>query len=114
MFPKKIDKRQMERAMRQMGVKMHELEGVQEVVIRLADKEIVISGAQVTLTEMGGQRSYQVAGREVERKPELGPNEDDLKLVMEQAGVNLEAAAQELKETDGNIAEAILRLKEKQ
>ncbi len=112
MFPRKIDRRQMERAMRQMGIKTQELEGVKEVVIKLTDKEIVIPGAQVTLTEMAGQRSYQVSGREIERKPELGSSEDDIKLVMEQAGVEREAAAQALKETGGDIAEAILKLKE--
>jgi len=113
MFPKHIDKRQMERAMRQMGVKMHDLEGVQEVVIKLPDKEIVIPGAQVTLTEMAGQRSYQVVGREMERKPAPEIGEEDVKLVVEQAGVDREAAAQALKETSGDIAEAILKLKEK-
>ena len=113
MFPKKIDKRQMERAMRQMGVKMQELEGVQEVVIKLRDKEIVIPGAQVTLTEMSGQRSYQVVGQEIERKPQFEPSEDDIKLVMEQAGASREVAVNALKETRGDLAEAILKLKEK-
>lgn len=113
MFPRKIDKRQLERAMKQMGIKAQDLEGVQEVVIKLADKEIVIPGAQVTRTEMGGQQSYQVSGREIERKPEFQPSEDDIKLVMEQAGVEREAAVQTLKETSGDIAEAILKLKEK-
>ena len=113
MFPKRIDRRQMERAMRQMGVKMEELEGVREVVIKLADREIVIPNAQVTLTEMSGQRSYQVSGQEFERKPEFEPSEDDIMLVMEQAGVEREVAMQVLKETGGDIAEAILKLKGK-
>jgi len=113
MFPKHIDKRQMERAMRQMGVRMQELDGVQEVVIKLADREIVIPGAQVTLTEMSGQRSYQVVGREIERRPEPENKEEDIKLIMEQAGVSRETAASALNETGGDIAEAILKLKEK-
>ena len=97
--------------MRQMGVKMQELEGVQEVVIKLAHREIVLPNAQVTRTEMAGQRSYQVSGQEFERKPEFEPSEADIKLVMEQAGVAREAAVQVLKETKGDIAEAILKLK---
>lgn len=111
MLPKRIDRRQMERAMRQMGVKMEELEGVREVVIKLADKDIVIPNAQVTRTDMAGQRSYQVSGQEFERKPEFEPNEDDLKLVMEQAGVDRAAAIQTLKESGGDLARAILKLK---
>ena len=113
MFPKRIDRRQMERAMRQMGVKMKELEGVREVVIKLPDREIVISNAQVTLTEMTGQRSYQISGQEIERKPEFEPSADDVNLVVEQAGVERDAAVQALRETRGDIAEAILKLKTK-
>lgn len=82
------------------------------MVIRLPDKEIVIPNAQVTLTEMAGQRSYQVSGQEFERRPEPQLSEDDVKLVMEQAGVGREAAEKALKETNGDIAEAILKLKE--
>lgn len=111
MFPKKIDRRQMERAMRQMGVKMDELDGVREVVIKLADREIVLPNAQVVRTDMAGQRSYQVSGQEFERKPELELSDEDIKLVMEQAGVEREEAVRALKETNGDIAEAILKLK---
>lgn len=111
MLPKRIDRRQMERAMRQMGVKMEDLESVREVVIKLADKDIVIPNAQVTRTEMASQRSYQVSGQEFERKPEFEPNEDDLKLVMEQAGVDRAAAIQALEESGGDLARAILKLK---
>jgi len=111
MFRGRIDKRQMERAMRQMGIKTTELEGVREVVIKLSDKEIVLPNAQVTLTEMPGQRSYQVSGEEFERRPEPEVAEEDVKLVMEQAGVDREAAVKALKETGGDIAAAILKLK---
>jgi len=109
MFPKKLDRRQMERAMRQMGIKSRELEGVREVVIKLADKEIVIPRAQVVLTEMAGQRSYQVSGEELERRPE--PSEEDIKLVMEQTGVGREEAMRALRECEGDLARAILKLK---
>lgn len=107
----RIDRRQMERAMRQMGVRAKELEGVREVVIKLVDREIVIPNAQVTLMEMTGQRTYQVAGEEIERKPEVELSEDDIKLVMEQAGVGREAAVQALKESGGDLAQAILKLR---
>ena len=86
---------------------------MREVVIKLTDKEIVLPNAQVTLTEMQGQRSYQISGEEFERR--LGPDvsEEDVNLVMEQAGVGREQAVTALKETDGDIAAAILKLKPK-
>lgn len=107
----KMDKRQMQRLMRQMGVKATELDGVKEVVIRLEGREIVIPGAQVTLTEFSGQRSYQVVGREIERKLEYQPSEEDVRLVVEQTGVDRERAVLALKETGGDIAESIMKLK---
>lgn len=111
MFRGRIDKRQMERMMKQMGIKTKELENVHEVVIKLADREIVIPNAQVTLTEMPGQRTYQVIGEEIERKPELEVRDEDIKLVMEQAGVDRGAALQALKDSGGDLAQAILKLK---
>ena len=111
MFRGRIDKRQMERAMKQMGIRSKELENVREVSIKLADREIVISNAQVTLMEMPGQRTYQIVGEETERKLELEVSEEDIKLVMEQAGVDRGAAIQALKEAEGDIAQAILKLK---
>jgi len=111
MLPRKIDKRQMERAMKQMGVKVDDLEDVREVVIKLSDREIVLPNAQVMRTEMSGQRSYQVSGQEFERRPEPEISEDDITLVVEQTGASREAVAQALKETKGDIAEAILKLK---
>jgi len=110
LFRGRIDRRQMERAMRQMGIKARELEGVREVVIKLADREIVISNAQVTLMEIAGQRTYQVAGEEVE-KPEPELSEDDIKLVMERAGVDRDAAVLALRESRGDLAQAILKLR---
>ncbi len=108
MLPKKLDRRQLERLMRQMGVKTTELEGVEEVRVRLRGEEIVISAPTVLLTEMGGQRTYQISGEE--RRERIVP-EEDVRLVMEQTGASEQEAREELKRTGGNLAEAILRLK---
>lgn len=106
-----LNRRQMERMMRQMGMRSKELEGVEEVVIKLNDREIVIPGAQVVMVEFAGQKTYQITGSEIERKREFQPSDDDVRLVMEQAGVDRERAIQALKETNGDLAEAILKLK---
>jgi nascent polypeptide-associated complex subunit alpha len=111
MFRGRIDPRKMKRMMKQMGIKTEELEGVREVVIKLPDKELVIPDAQVTLTEMGGQRTYQVVGEAQERKPEPEINEGDISLVMEQAGVERADAERALEEAGGDLAQAILKLK---
>ncbi len=112
MYGRRLDPRKMRRMMKQMGVKTKELEGVREVVIKLSDKELVIPNAQVTLTEMAGQRTYQVIGEAQEREPEPEGSEEDVKLVMEQAEVERDAAERALKEAGGDLAQAILKLKE--
>ncbi len=101
----------MERVMRQMGIKVTELSDVREVIIRLRDREIIISNPQVSLMEMAGQRTYQVMGEATERMLEGEISEEDIALVMEQAGVDREAALKALRETDGDLAQAILKLK---
>ncbi len=91
---------------------MEELSGVKEVVIKFSDREIVLPEAKVVRTEMSGQRSYQVSGEEFEHKLGFEPTEDDIKLVMEQTGVERDKAAKALVETNGDIAEAILKLRQ--
>ena len=60
-----------------------------------------------------GNTSFQISGevKEVD-KARVSIDEEDVKLVMEKSGVSDEASAREaLEESNGNIAEAILKLK---
>ncbi len=103
--------------MKQMGLK--EIPDVTEVIIRLVDKEIVISDAQVTRMSASGQEVYQIVGEgeeralseeiETEKEPEI--LEEDVHLVAQQAGVSIEAARNALIEAEGDLAKAILSLK---
>ena len=63
----KINPRQMKQAMRQMGITNEEVPNVTEVIIRTADKEIVISPASVNIMTMKGQKTFQVDGESFER-----------------------------------------------
>jgi len=111
LFPN-INKRQMEQAMKRMGVSQHDLEA-EEVIIRLKDKEIVISPASVAKINMMGQASYQVSGPETTRalSSELEINEDDIQTVMEQAEVDKETASAAIKKHNGDLAQTIMELK---
>ncbi len=106
MFPK-VNPRQMKKMMRQLGMEMEEL-NANEVIIRLEDREIVITNPQVSVVRAMNQKTYQVIGEE--KEVPLIP-EDDIALVAEQAGVSREEAADALKETGGDLAEAIMKLK---
>lgn len=104
----KIDPKQMERAMKQMGMNVTNIDA-EEVIIRTADKEIVISNPQVSKIKVMGQETFQITG-EVSERPREDINDDDVEMVAEQTGVSKEEARDMLRET-GDIAEAIMRLK---
>lgn len=108
-----IDPRQMKRLMDSMGIKSTEIDA-HRVVIEGAEKDIVIEDPQVTAIDAQGNRSFQISGsiREVD-KVKVEISEDDVKMVAEQSGTSdQEKARKALEEANGNIAEAILKLKQ--
>ena len=107
MFPK-MNPKQMEKMMKQMGIKSENI-SAEEVIIKTEDKEIIISNPQVTKVKMGGQETFQIVGQISERKKEKF-SEDDVKMIVEQTSSSEEDAKKALEET-GDIAEAIMKLK---
>lgn len=113
-----MNPKQLNQMMRQLGIEVDEVDNVEEVVIRTATKEIVISDAEVTIMTAQGTQTYQIVGNATERPlsgeaaEDEGPafSEDDVKLVMEQAGVNEEKAREALTAADGAPADAIMNL----
>ena len=111
--------RDAKRMMQKMGMKIDEIDGVTEVLIRTATREIIIKEPVVTSVVVQGQRMYQVTGGSAhERTPsaeEAQPEvpEEDVNLVATQAGKTVDEAKAALKESGGDLAEAILRLKQK-
>lgn len=110
MNPKQL--KQMQRAMKQMGMDMKEVKGATEVIIKFKDKELVINNPKINLLDYMGQKTYQITGKPVERKieTELVIPDEDVELVSTQTGASKEEALNALKETDGDLAEAIMRL----
>jgi len=106
----KINPRQMERMMKQMGMQMAHIDA-EEVIIKTPDKEIIISNPDVSKINMMGQETFQITG-EVSENPREDISEEDVEMVAEQAGVSFEEAKEMLEKTK-DIAEAIVRLKEK-
>ena len=112
----RMNDRQMKQAMKKMGIKQNAIEGVTEVVIRTNDKEIVIRNAEVVCIEMGGSKSYQIAGVEEERAPGSSGEapvsfpQEDVDLVMSQTGCDAAKAVAALEATDGQPAEAIIKI----
>ena len=109
-----INPRDLQKMMKKM--KMQELKGVVEVVIKFEDYELVIPNAEVTRMEMNGE-VHQVSGRAERRNRsdveviEVEISDEDVALVASQTGVSEEAAEDALLVTEGDIAKAIMRIK---
>ena len=106
-----MNPRDVQKAMKRLGIQQQEIDAT-EVIIRTADKEIVITEPQVSKVNMMGQETFQVVGKIHERAKSTVPEitADDVKTVMEQANVSQDKAKKALEESKGDIAEAIMKL----
>lgn len=108
----------------QARMRQVELEGVEEVIIRFADKETVISNPSVVKAFIPGMMesdTYQVMGAGTDRP--LGSDsiastgvqftDADVELIVAQTGASEEEARKALEEENGDLAGAIVRLKSK-
>ena len=77
MNPKQL--KNMQRQMKKMGMDMKEIDGVQEVIIRCEDKDLIISPADVSLMTVMGQETYQVTGTAVEVEKEIETHYKEVK-----------------------------------
>ena len=110
MNPKQL--KQMQRAMKQMGMDMKDLKGATEVIIKFKDKEIVINNPKINVMDFMGQKTYQITGKPKEKKLEtkLEIPDEDIELVSAQTGASKEDSLKALEDTNGDLAEAIMRL----
>jgi nascent polypeptide-associated complex subunit alpha len=110
-----MNPRKMQQLARQMGIQQQDLEA-SEVIIKTAEKNIVITNPSVAKVNMMGQETFQISGDVHEQAVEttLDINEEDIKTVMEQAGVDENKAKASLEESKGDLAQAIMNLKDEQ
>lgn len=110
MFPG-INPRQMQQMMKKMGMQQEDIDAT-EVIIKTPEKEIIITKPSIQKINMMGKETFQIAGeiheREIDTTPEI--NDDDIKIVVEQAGVDEKTAKEALEKTKGDIAEAVVSL----
>ena len=107
MFPG-LNPRDLQKAMKKLGVKQEEIDAV-EVIIKTKDKNLIIRNPEVLKVDMMGQETIQITGNIEEEEIEKF-NDDDVKTVMQQAGCSREEAINAL-ESEGDIAGAIIKLK---
>jgi nascent polypeptide-associated complex subunit alpha len=105
-----INPKQMQAAMKKMGISQEQLP-VRRVIFEMEDKNLVIEEPGVTKIKMQGQSSYQITGEAVEEETSKF-NEADIEMVMDKTGKDKESVINALEESEGDIAEAIISLKD--
>lgn len=104
-----MDLRNMQKMLKQMNTEQIDAE---EVLIKTSSGETLsIKNPQVVKMEIMGQTTYQVVGSAVPVHEEKGQSDEDVELVMEKTGASKEKVDTALKESGGDIAEAIMKLK---
>lgn len=111
---RRVNPREAKRMMQRMGLNMNAVPDVEQVIIKTNSKQIIIEEPEVAMLEMQGQKIFQVTGGKItekaaERKPSAVA-EEDVRLVADQTGKNLEEARKALEECQGDLAKAILLL----
>jgi nascent polypeptide-associated complex subunit alpha len=129
-----MNPKMLQQMMKQLGITVEDIDDVRRVVIETASKDIVIMQPTVSVMKAQGQTTYQVVGEAQnvpkggaatagggptaedvgvpEEEAPKGPTftEDDVKMVMQSAGVSRDKARKALEETDGEVATAIVNL----
>jgi len=106
----KINPKQIEGMMKKMGIAQTELD-VKRVIFEMEDTNLVIDEPSVIKINMQGQETYQVSG-EANEEERMSFNEEDIEMVKEKTGKTKEEIVQFLKENNGDIALAIIELKD--
>ncbi len=102
-----LNPKQLEQAMKKLGVKQVKIDAY-EVVIKTREKNLIIRNPDVMKVNMMGQESLQITG-DIEEEQNI--TEDDVNTVAEQAGVSKDKAREVLENNHGDLAAAIMELK---
>lgn len=113
--------RAMQKALGQIDT--NEIDDVVEVIVKTEDEEIVLEKPEVTIMNMG-QEIWNIVPSKVSRRPlgsssssepaepkEVEIKESDVQIIVKNAGVSREKAIAAIKESEGDIAKAIMNLK---
>ena len=101
-----IDPKKMQAMMKQLGIKQEEIEAERVIIEKADGNNIIIESPGILKVKMQGQESWQITGN---AREESSIKEEDVQLVIEKTGISKEKALKLLEESQGDIAEAILK-----
>jgi len=105
-----IDPKKMQAVMKQMGISQQEIDASRVVIEKTDGNKIIIENPSIQKIKMQGNESFQISGEISEETESF--SEEDIQTVMEKTGVSKEIAKKTLEKTKGDLAEAILELRQ--
>ncbi|MFT4310870.1 MAG: nascent polypeptide-associated complex protein [Candidatus Woesearchaeota archaeon] len=110
-----MNSRQAQQMMKKMGIQQQEIP-VKELIMKCDDYILVIQNPQVSKVNMMGQQMYQVIGEAQQQaiETELHIDQQDIQTVVEQTGVSTQDAQAMIKKHNGDLAAAIMELRDAQ
>jgi len=112
-----INPKQMKAAMKQMGIAQVDVDATR-VIIELEDKKLVFNNPSLAKVKAMGQETWQLSGNYVEEPINSSEDEvieitqEDLDTIMSQTNCTEEEAMKALEDTEGDLAEAIIKISE--
>ena len=108
MFPG-LNPKKIQQVMKQMGIAQEEIPA-NRVIIEQEDKNIIINNPSVMKINMQGQENFQISGDVSEEEAEEDTTQEDIQTIIEKTGCNEEEAKKALKDSNGDLTEAIINL----
>ncbi|MFH0967482.1 MAG: nascent polypeptide-associated complex protein [Methanobacteriota archaeon] len=105
-----MNPRKMKQMMKQLGMDVRPIDDVQEIVITTPSGRYVFDQAEVAIMKMQGVTTWQITGEHRFEEAAASIPDEDVALVAEQAGVHVDVARKALEESNGDIADAIMKL----
>jgi len=105
-----INPSQMQGMMKKMGISQTPLD-VKRVIFEMDGQKLIIDEPSVIRVKMQGTENYQVSG-ETRIEEESKFSEEDVKMVMEKTKKSKDEVEKFLEENEGDIALAIIELRE--
>ena len=104
-----FDPKKMQAVMKQLGMDQEEISAERVTIEKTDGNKVIIENPSVIKITVKGQESFQISGNTTEQ---TGISESDIQTVMEKTGSTKEQAKEALKNSNGDLAEAILSLSE--
>jgi len=111
----RVSRREQERLLKKLGINLEEIQGVEEVRIATRERVLILKNPSVMKVNYPGQVVYQISGEETTEEvggEQYTPSEEDVLLVAQQTGKGLDEAKKALITAKGDLAQAILLLKD--